>query len=90
VPAPERPAVPDRAESEGFVGSIVVETRPTTARVFIDGREAGRTPLVVPNVRAGSHVVRIELDGHRTWTSSVRVVAGERRRVTASLEELSR
>ena len=89
-PAAGGQTAPERAETEGFFGTIVVESRPTPARVFIDGREAGRTPLVVPNVRAGSHVVRIELDGHRTWTSAVRVVAGERRRVTASLEELSR
>jgi hypothetical protein len=79
-----------RAGNAGFIGTILVESRPSAARVVIDGREAGRTPLVVPNVRAGSHVVRIELEGYRTWTASVRVVAGERRRVAASLEEMTR
>jgi len=28
------------------------------------------------------------MDGYRTWTASVRVVAGERNRVTASLEQM--
>jgi len=78
------------ARNVGFAGSVLVESRPTAARVFVDGKEVGRTPLLLPDVRAGSHVVRLELDGHRTWTASVRVVSGERRRVTASLEEMTR
>ena len=88
----ERPDASEsaRAGNAGFIGTVLVESRPSAARVVIDGREAGRTPLVVPNVRAGSHVVRIELEGYRTWTASVRVVAGERRRVAASLEEMTR
>ena len=67
---------------------MVVESRPRAARVVLNGKEVGRTPLVLPEVSAGSHVVRLEMDGYRTWTASVRVVAGERNRVTASLEEL--
>jgi hypothetical protein len=31
--------------------------------------------------------VRLELAGHKRWTASVSVVAGERNRVAASLEE---
>jgi hypothetical protein len=78
------------ARRDAFSGSVLVESRPAAARVFLNGTEVGRTPLLLPDVRAGSHVVRLELDGHRTWTASVRVVAGERRRVAASLEELTR
>jgi hypothetical protein len=37
-------------------------------------------------VAAGEHAVRLEYDGYRRWTSSVRVVASEQNRVTASLE----
>jgi hypothetical protein len=70
-----------------FVGSVFVETRPAGARVFIDGRDVGTSPVDVPGVRAGSHVVRLELAGHKRWTASVSVVAGERNRVAASLEE---
>ena len=81
-PAPARP--------DTFVGTMLVESRPVGARVFLDGREVGRTPMVLSDVRAGSHVVRLELDGYRTWTTSARVVAGERRRVAASLEEFTR
>ena len=84
-----REAAPVRQpEPTAFTGSMRVESRPSGARVVVDGKEAGRTPVTLSTVRAGSHVVRIEMDGYRTWTASVRVVAGERRRVTASLEQM--
>jgi hypothetical protein len=36
-----------------------------TARVFIDGKEAGYSPLVFWRLRAGKHVVRVveDIDG---------------------------
>jgi serine/threonine protein kinase len=71
----------------GFVGSIVVDSRPAGAKVFLDGRGVGVTPLSMPNVPIGSHVVRLELSGHKRWSTPVRVVAGESVRVAASLEE---
>jgi hypothetical protein len=37
-------------------------------------------------VAAGSHVIRLEREGYRRWSASVRIVAAERNRVTASLE----
>jgi hypothetical protein len=41
-------------------------------------------------VPIGSHAVRLELSGYTTWSSSVRVVAGEQNRVAASLEPVKR
>jgi len=38
-------------------------------------------------VDAGEHAIRLERDGYQHWSSSVRVVASEQIRVTASLEE---
>jgi serine/threonine-protein kinase len=69
-----------------FVGRLNVESRPEAARVFLDGRLIGTTPLVVASVPAGEHAIRIELDGYRRWSSSIRIVAAEQNRVTASLE----
>jgi hypothetical protein len=69
------------------VGSVVVESRPAGAQVFLDGRGVGVTPLSIPSVPIGSHVVRLELSGHKRWSTPIRVVAGERVRVAASLEE---
>jgi len=67
-------------------GALDVESRPAGAQVFVDGKAVGVTPLVLSNVAPGEHDVRLEESGYRSWSSNVRVVAGERLRVAASLE----
>ena len=88
--APVRAAAssrPQPAATEGrFVGSLAVDSRPTGAKVFMDGNLVGTTPMALPSVPVGSHAIRLEHDGYRHWSSSVRVVASEQNRVTASLE----
>jgi hypothetical protein len=67
--------------------SLVIDSRPAGASVFLDGRPVGMTPLTFPVVAIGSHSIRIVLDGYRPWTSSVQVSGSEPNRVTASLEQ---
>lgn len=74
--------------SAGFTGSIYVDSRPRGARVFVNNKPVGNTPLSLPDVPIGSHVVRLELPDHRTWSSSTRVTVGQTVRVTGSLERL--
>lgn len=81
------PGAPPATTAAGYSAGLIVESRPPGAAVFIDGRRVGTTPLTVDPVPTGSHVIRLELDGYRRWSSSVRVAAGERNRVTASLEQ---
>jgi len=81
TPAPAPPPAVSR-----YVGTLIVDSRPPGAKVYVDGRLVGTTPASLPDVSAGSHAIRLELDGYRRWTSSVRVVATEQNRVTASLE----
>jgi PEGA domain len=89
--APARAVAPARAEaptaSTGrFAGALAVDSRPAGAKVFMDGTLVGTTPIALPSVPAGSHAIRLEYEGYRRWSSSVRVVASEQNRVTASLE----
>jgi hypothetical protein len=81
---PPRAAAPGAAA--GFAGGLAVDSRPAGAKVFVDGKLVGTTPMVLPSVSAGSHAIRLERDGYQRWSSSVRVVASEQNRVTASLE----
>ncbi|HEX7138045.1 MAG TPA: PEGA domain-containing protein [Vicinamibacterales bacterium] len=82
-----RPPAPVPAGTSGqFVGRLSVDSRPVGARVFLDNKQIGLTPLAMPSIRAGEHAIRLERDGYRHWTSTVRVVAGEQNRVTASLD----
>jgi hypothetical protein len=84
---PARSTAPNLPSGGSFFGSLSVESRPAGAKVFIDGRLSGTTPLMLPQVGAGEHAVRLEHDGYQRWSSSVRVMSGERNRVTASLEK---
>ena len=80
TPAPA-PATPARTDAP-----LVVESKPSGASVFLDGRPVGTTPFTMPQVPVGAHAVRLVLDGYRPWTSSVQVSGSEPNRVTASLE----
>jgi hypothetical protein len=80
-----------KADGEGasarFTAALIVESRPPGAVVYLNGDRVGTTPLTLDTVATGSQALRLEMDGYRRWTSSVRVVAGERNRITASLEQ---
>jgi hypothetical protein len=84
--ARERAAPAPAAQAAGGSAPLMVESRPPGARVFLDGKLVGTTPLTMSDVPAGAHAVRLDLAGYRPWVSSVRVVAGEPGRVTASLD----
>ena len=79
--APARPTSP-------LTGSIYVDSRPRGAKVFINGKEIGNTPIQIPEVRIGSHVIRLQLADHRIWSNSVSVSAGRESRVSGSLEPI--
>jgi len=93
-PAPQRSATPqtpardEPLSSAVYTGSIYVDSRPRGARVSIDGKPVGVTPLRVGDVRIGTHVVRLELPDHRLWSTTARVTAGQEQRVTGSLERI--
>jgi hypothetical protein len=67
-------------------GPLVVESRPPGAKVFVDGRLVGTTPTSLAGLAAGEHAVRLEHEGYRNWSSSIRIDGSEPNRVTASLE----
>ena len=85
-PRAQAPAPPPSERTSSFTGAIYVDSRPRGATIFIDGKAAGTTPARIPEIAIGSHVVRLELADHRTWSTSTRVTAGEEARVTGSLE----
>ncbi len=81
---PARPAAAPAASQR--TGTLEVATRPTGARVLIDGRAVGSSPVTVPGLTPGTHQIRLELPGHRPWTTAVEVTPSQTRRVSASLE----
>ena len=94
--APKLPAVPvprEEGTSAQFVGALEIDSTPRGARVFIDRQEVGVTPLVLTGLVVGSHVVRLEADGHAPWSSAIRVIADRqtdiRTKLAPSLESES-
>ena len=82
-----KPAAPPPDEPLG-PASLEVDSRPAGAQVTIDGKPVGVTPLTIPNVAAGLHVIQLDFAGHQTWTESTLVTAGKKTRVAGSLEPI--
>jgi hypothetical protein len=80
VTAPAPAAVPEPVEeipADGGAGELRVESVPDGARVVLDGREVGFTPLTLKDVPAGRHALILEGDSG-TLRRTVRVQADER------------
>ncbi len=52
----------------------------------MDGKEKGKTPSVLLDVRLGSHMIRIVKQGYEPYEEQIKVVEGERKKVSASLK----
>lgn len=74
-----------RLEAVRFRGSMTIASTPPAARVFVNGRHVGVTPLELRELPVGSRAVRVEADGYAPWSSAVRVVANQRTNVTVKL-----
>ena len=72
-----------------YVGALSIDANPG-GEVFINRQDAGRTPLLVEKLKAGSHLVWIEREGYRRWTRVVQVPADRVSRVVAELELIAR
>ena len=88
APAPAAPAPRLEASprAPGHRGTLVVTSQPRGASVFVNNRLAGRTPLVMTALPAGSRAVRLSLDGYAAWSRGVSVVANQSTTISAKLE----
>jgi hypothetical protein len=74
---------------EGQFGEIVLNSSPARAAVYFDGEKiSARTPVTIRRVpRDKSHTVKIEMDGYRTWQTTVNLDDTDTKRYDVSLEE---
>jgi hypothetical protein len=70
---------------EPFRGTLVIESDPIGATVFVNRERVGETPLTLPDLRVGSRVVWLESDGYQRWSAGVRVSADQRTRLSVKL-----
>ena len=62
--------------TQGTTGNISVQSTPSDAIVYLDGIMMGATPILMPDIPAGAHAVRIEKPGYYPWEDTVTVTAG--------------
>lgn len=83
---------PEQVEPEPrreYVGTLSVDAVPAGGEVFINRKSVGRTPVLLPGLRAGSHLVWIEREGYRLFTRVVLVPADKVSRVSVALEPIN-
>jgi PEGA domain-containing protein len=67
--------------------SLVVDSSPAGASVYVDGRLAGETPLTLPAIAAGLHRVRVVRLGYLENSRLVTVKSGARATLRARLTD---
>ncbi|MBL8684962.1 MAG: PEGA domain-containing protein [Myxococcales bacterium] len=87
VPQERAAAVRETIETlRGQIASLVITSEPAGARVRVDGRDAGTTPLAGPViVAAGVHTVELDLAEYVVVRERVRVGGRERRALSFRL-----
>ena len=64
---------------------ILIASSPPGAKVYLDGKEQGMTPVALTGLMQGQYRVRVETPGFASWSSQVDVGHGETAGVTARL-----
>lgn len=72
-------------EQTGIV-SIRVNPERADARIFVDGVQRGRAPLVLEHVPAGDHQIQVRAEGYQESTRTVPVGAGSTAMLEIALE----
>ena len=67
-------------------GSFSIHSEPSSAVIFIDGREVGTTPLIITDPDHGKHFVEVKLDGYEDWRESVGIEHSKETNLTAVLQ----
>ncbi len=70
---------------QGKDGSIVIESEPTNADIFIDGNNIDVTPVTIKKIKPGKYFIEVKLDGFETWSNEINVEAEKETCLTAEL-----
>ncbi len=60
------------------LGSIIIETIPDTAKIFLNGKlSSGVTPYRLSNLTPNSYTVKLEKEGYYSWEKNISVKEGK-------------
>ncbi len=77
-------------ESRVGTGSLRLTSSPSGAEVYLNDRQAGRTPLNMDSIRTGDYLARVELPGYQTWTRTIQINSNQTTSVHANLVSMQR
>jgi hypothetical protein len=64
---------------------ILVASSPPGAKLYLDGKEQGVTPVALTGLMQGEYRIRVEAPGFASWSTTAKVSTGETAGVTARL-----
>ena len=67
-------------------GSIMIESEPAKAMIYLDGEEVGITPDTLWYIVPGKHEIRVEMDGYEVWSENVDIEEDKQKSLTAALQ----
>jgi len=70
-------------------GVIRVESTPTKAMIYLDGKDVGTTPDILRSVAPGTHEVKVKMEGYKVWSKKLDVEEGKENSLTAALQKES-
>ena len=62
---------------EAITGKLNLNSTPYGAKIFIDDKVYGETPLVIPKILIGKHQVRLEKSGYHDLTQQINIEEGK-------------
>lgn len=71
-----------------FKGSLVVESKPDMANLYIDNEYVGQTPKLINDIVVGQHELRLTKEGYKEYIGPIIVKKNERTQVEPKLESL--
>jgi hypothetical protein len=71
-----------------ITGSLAVITEPPGAEIFIDGDFKGVSPVTIPGLSPGIHVVLSTLKEHANATTNVSITGGQTQKYSAQLQKV--
>ena len=69
--SPTQPSAPD-----AVYGTLKVQSEPSGATIWLDGKRRGTTPELLEQLVVGSHKLRLSMEGYEEVTRQVKVVEG--------------
>ena len=70
-------------------GSVLVESEPTNATIYLDGDEVGITPDTLRSIIPGRYLMEVKMDGYKVWSKSIIVRANKENALTVVLQTIT-